>query len=252
MDLSVGGLIDHSTLDYPEELVSVIALCNCTFECPFCQNWKLVRGEDCTNVKIEDIVKRMVRNRSYITGICVTGGEPTVQIEGIIELFKQTHELKLLNKLDTNGYFPKRIEKILSFKILDYVALDIKAPLIPEKYGKMIGKPVLGAPAVERVVKTLKILGQASIAFETRTTVIPSINDTEEEIGQIANMLKKFNVPRYVLQQFLPSSGTLNEEFSVLPATEHDLLAQLGRTAKKFLSDVRIRTIEGGYEKILD
>ena len=250
MDLVIGEIIEHSTIDYPGELVSVIPFCQCSFECPFCQNWRLVRMEDCETVSVKTIVQQMAHNKKFITGVCVTGGEPTLQIEGLTELLKQTRNLGLLNKIDTNGFFPKRLEKLLSSNLIDYVALDIKAPLIPEKYGRMIGKPKLGEEGVTRVKQTLELLANSTTQFETRTTVVPTINDTEEDIEQIVRKLKEFNVGRHILQQFLASGGTLREDFSKLPATDHDQLVKLGLIAKKFIPDIWIRTIEAGHEKI--
>lgn len=246
----IGEIKEASTIDYPGELVSVLFLCHCSFRCPFCQNWSLVRGEDCTEVSVVDIVKQLERNRKYISGLCITGGEPTVQIEGLVELLKNTHKMGLLNKLDTNGYYPERLKRLLSLNLLDYIAMDLKAPLISKRYGEVIGKPEIGQEAVNKILETLQILEKSSIPFEIRTTIIPNFNDTDQEIEQIVKKLAEFKIPRYVLQQFRSSGGTLDEKFSKLPATDPDLLLKLGKIAKQYIPDVRTRTIEAGEKKI--
>lgn len=250
MDLLIGGLKEASTIDYPGELVSVLFLCQCPFRCPFCQNWGLVKGEDCNKASIETILAQLRQNKRYITGLCVTGGEPTVQIEGLIELLKVTHEMGLLNKLDTNGFYPERLESLLNLKLVDYIALDVKMRLDPESYGLGIGNPALGKLAVSALRRTLALLKDGNITYETRTTVVPTLNDTLEQIEAIASQLQELEVPRYILQQFRASGGTLEERFGNLAATDRELLLQLGRVAKQFIQDVRIRTIEAGEERI--
>jgi len=220
------------------------------FRCPFCQNWSLVFAEDCMNIKVEDIIKKLEGYKKFITGICITGGEPTVQFEGLMELLKNIQRIGLLNKLDTNGFYPDRIKRLLDLKLLNYVALDIKAPLVPDLYGEIIGKPDLGEEAVKNIISTLRNLKKSAIPFEARTTIIPNCNDSEQEVEQIAKKLKGFNVPRYILQQFRTLGGTLNKDFSEIPMTPYDNLVHLAEISKKYISDVRIRTIEAGEEKI--
>lgn len=250
MNLLIGGIKEASTIDYPGELVSVLFLCNCPFRCPFCHNWALLCEEECDKVNTDIILKKVERNSKYITGICITGGEPTVQIEGLLELLTKTRERGLLNKLDTNGYYHDRLERLLSLKLLDYIALDVKAPLIPAIYGKTIGNPAIGEKAVKNVSATLRILENSSSPYEIRTTIVPNLNDSIQLIEQIAEELSKFNVPRYILQQFRATGGTLDKAYSKLPATDHNLLLKLAEIAKKYIPDVRIRTIEAGEEKV--
>jgi pyruvate formate lyase activating enzyme len=252
MNLVIGGIKEASTIDYPGEIVSVIFFCKCPFRCPFCQNWSLVltQPEDCFSQDIKEIMEQISIYRKFITGLCITGGEPTVQIEGLIELLKRSHNLGLLNKLDTNGFFPDRINLLSTLKLLDYVAIDVKAPLVPEVYGTMIGIPSLGEDAVRKVSETLHLLDKYQIPFEARTTVIPSFYDTEADIKQIAQEIKQLGVTRYILQQFRASKGTLDEKFAKLPATDRNLLIQLAKIAQEDISDVRIRSIEAGEEKV--
>lgn len=250
LDLLIGGIKDASTIDYPGELVSVIFFCRCQFRCPFCQNRGLVLEKDCKNVSINEIINQLRQHQKYITGICVTGGEPTVQLEGLIELFTQTRKIKLLNKLDTNGFDSDALNRVLLLELVDYIAIDIKAPLIPEIYGKVIGNPSLGKKAVIQIHESLNILEKYSHLYEVRTTIVPKFNDTPELIEQIARSLSNYNAECYILQQFRASGGTLDKSFSSLPVMEHTRLVELAKIAKKYLPDVRIRTIEAGEEKI--
>ncbi len=248
--LEIGAIKEASTIDYPGEMVAVVYLCGCNFKCPFCQNASLVLKKDCISRRVEAVADQLASYRKYITGICFTGGEPTLQFEGLLELLKKTHKKGLLNKLDTNGFYANRIKQILSQNLLDYVAIDVKSALIPENYGKLIGIPSLGEMAVKRITETLEALHDSHIPYETRTTIVPTLNDSEQEIAQISEKLKSLKVNRYILQQFRASGGTLDEEFSKIPATDHDLLLNLAQIAQKNIKDVRIRTIEAGEEVI--
>ncbi|MHA1266283.1 MAG: anaerobic ribonucleoside-triphosphate reductase activating protein [Candidatus Helarchaeota archaeon] len=250
MSLLIGGVKEASTIDYPGEVVSVLFLCKCPFRCPFCQNWSLVRGEDCTTVTIETILTQIKRYQNFITGICVTGGEPTLQIDGLMALLTLTKKMGLLNKIDTNGFYSERIKKLISLNLVDYFAIDIKTALTPTEYGKVIGISTLGSEAVSRVKSTLTQLIQAGVRFETRTTIVPTLNDNPSIITQIAKQLAALKVSRYILQQFRPSGGTLSKDFSKIPATDHKLLLELGQIARKIIPDVRIRSIEAGEEKL--
>jgi len=250
VELFIGGIQEASTVDYPREFVSVIFFCQCPFRCPYCQNGSLVLAEDCITERVEEILKKLKKGQKFITGVCITGGEPTFQFDGLIELLKGTHRMGLLNKLDTNGFYPDRVERLINLKLLNYIALDIKGPFVPEVYGKMIGRPNLGDEAVRNTLSTLKILKKSSIPFETRTTIVPGFNDSEQSIEQTVKNLKEFTEGPYILQQFRAMKGTLDKSFSKLPITPYDRLVKLANIAKNYISDVRIRTIEAGEEKI--
>lgn len=250
MNLLIGRIQESSTVDYPGEFVSVIFFCQCVFRCPFCQNWGLVLAEDCMDRRVEDVITQLEGYRKYITGVCVTGGEPTIQFEGLMELLKNTQRLGLLNKLDTNGFYSNRIKHLMDLQLLNYIALDIKAPLEPDLYGNIIGKPSLGEKAVSKIILTLKHLMNSALPFETRTTIIPNCNDSEQDIENIGKKLKEFNVSKYVLQQFRTLGGTLAKDFSEIPMTPYENLVKLAKIASEYIPDVRIRTIEAGEEKI--
>jgi len=250
VELLIGGIQESSTVDYPSEFVSVVFFCQCPFRCPFCSNWSLVLAEDCTTVRVANIIEKLRSYQKFITGVCITGGEPTLQFEGLTTLLRGTHRIGLLNKLDTNGFYPDRVKKLIDMKILNYIALDIKGPFVPGIYAKMIGQLDLGDEAVRNIIATLKVIKKSSIKFETRTTIVPGFNDSEQNVEQTVKVLKEFTEGPYILQQFRAMKGTLDKSFSKLPITPYDKLTELAKIAKNYIFDVRIRTIEAGEEKI--
>ncbi len=246
--LSVGGIKDISTIDYPGEVVSVLFLCQCPFRCPFCQNWQLLDPKNCKDTEISDVILKLKDYSDFVNGVCITGGEPTLQEEGLIEFLKNATDLGLL-KLDTNGFYPSVIEKILKMKVISYVAIDIKAPLEPIQYGIGCGLLDSGEKILKQVKKSIElVLKEPSVIFEARTTIVPDFMDKKEQIEKIASSLT--GIKRYVLQQFRPDGGTLDPSFKELPIPRREKILELAKIAKNYVPDVRIRTLENGEEKV--
>ena len=225
----IGGILDISTIDYPGKLCSVIFFAGCPFRCPYCQNHRLL--EDGVSVDVNYIVDK-IRKNYLVDGVCLTGGEPLMQeINELIELIEKLRELGFSVKVDTNGYYPDKLAKIVDY--VDYVAIDVKT--VPEKYSKVTGKK----NSAERVLESLKILVESGITFEARTTVVPTIVD-EKDIIEIAKMLASIGVKKYVLQQFR-NEDVLDPTFRNITPFPKDYLIHLGKIVKKFNLEVIIR-----------
>ncbi|HIP25827.1 MAG TPA: anaerobic ribonucleoside-triphosphate reductase activating protein [Archaeoglobus profundus] len=225
----IGGILDISTVDYPGKLCSVIFFAGCPFRCPYCQNYKLLEG----GVKVDvDFIVDKIRKNYLVDGVCFTGGEPLMQeINELLVLIKKLKNLGFSIKVDTNGYYPDKLAKIVEY--VDYIAIDIKT--VPEKYSKVTGKK----NSAEKVLKSLNILVEAGIPFEARTTVVPTIVD-EKDINKIAKILSNIGVKKYVLQQFR-NEDVLDPTFRNINPFSKDYLIHLGKTIKKFNLDVIIR-----------
>lgn len=172
-----------------------------------------------------------------------------LQIDVLIELLRGIKSLGFATKIDSNGYFPENIKKLLDEKLLDYVAIDVKTLFEPETYGLVIGLPNAGNEAIQRIKESLKLLIDSGISLEVRTTIVPGLIEKEKEIELLAKDIQ--GVSLYVLQQFRPSEGTLNPKYENLPYPSRKQLLELAKIAKKYLCDVRIRTIEKGEERVL-
>lgn len=247
MKANIGGIVDISTIDFPKSLCSVIFFCGCPFRCPFCQNYKLFLKENCIQVTTKWVLSNLKSN-ILIEAVTITGGEPTMQIDALVELLKGIRSLGLSTKIDTCGFYPRNIERLIDNGLLDYIAMDVKAPLQPEAYGSVVGLPEAGHKIVEKVKDSLRILSELDIPVEIRTTIVPDLIDGEIDVKNIATELK--GVDLYVLQQFRPNEGTLDPKFTKRPSSSRDELLALAKIAKTYISDVRIRTIEKGEEKI--
>jgi pyruvate formate lyase activating enzyme len=118
----------------------------------------------------EELLAWLETRRGKLDGVCVSGGEPTLHAE-LGELLRAIKALGFDVKLDTNGLLPERLAVLLQAGVVDYVAMDVKAPL-DERYGLVAGRPV----DVTRLRKSMAILRASGLAYEFRTTVGPQLD----------------------------------------------------------------------------
>lgn len=182
----IGGLQKTSLLDFPEKIAAIVFTMGCNFRCGYCHNPELINGE----AKIEEVFEFLKTRQGKLDGVVITGGEPCLQ-KDLPEFIKQVKELGFAVKLDTNGSFPEMLEKVLPD--LDYVAMDIKAPL--EKYSQIVNVDV----DTSKILKSIEVLKNGGVDYEFRTTVVKSQLSFEdfEKIGQLIQ-----GAPRYYLQRF--------------------------------------------------
>lgn len=216
--MQIHGLNKTTLLDYPGHLAATIFTGGCNFRCPFCQNKSLVLSPESQPILEEkEILDYFEKRKNIIEGVCITGGEPTLQ-KDLPEFLKKIKDLGLKVKLDTNGYKPEVIKDLFEKGLLDYVAMDIKAS--KENYGKVAGVSDLTISKIEESVNFII----ANIPdYEFRTTVVKELHPPEE-ILKIKEWLK--NAKKYKLQSYRESEGVINpiftsytdEEFKALEA----------------------------------
>jgi len=204
--MEISGFVKLSTIDFPGILSAVIFTQGCNLDCIFCHNRHLIPIEK-GKIMEEEVLSYLFRARDMIDGVVITGGEPLLQsdIENFAEKIK---EIGLKVKIDTNGFFPEKLESLLSKSLVDFVALDVKAPLIPEDYSYIAGK-IITEGDLEKLRKTIELVS-GSVKHEFRTTVLESFH-TPEKILAIAKELPASST--YVLQQFISREG--------IPVSEH-------------------------------
>ncbi len=229
--IRIAGILDVSTIDFPGRLCSVIFLTGCPFRCPYCHNHELINSKG--QEKTEREIAEELRRNYLIDGVCITGGEPTMQ--DITELVKELNFLDV--KLDTNGYYPSKLEKL--FDYVDYVAIDIKTS--PSAYHALTGRK----DAWQKVAESLKLISEAGVEWEARTTVVPGMVGKEELEG-IVEALKELNVKphRFVLQQF----NNENPLDKTLKAVEKPSVEELKELAKLIPFRTFVRSGEGEFE----
>ncbi len=239
--MDIKGWVRTSLIDYPEHIASVIFTGGCNFRCPMCHNANLVlHPEDVQSVSEQDLWSFLHKRAGLIDGLVVSGGEPTLQ-KNLIPFLMRVKALGLHIKLDTNGTRPDIITEILHLELVDFIAMDIKAP--PSKYPLLTGLPLTNTSAI---INSLDAILSKPVTFELRTTVVPKLLDSDD-IAAIAQWLAGImsDMPdrgSYVLQQFR-GLYTLDPDLSRYTPYSKKHLYEMAETAKRWLPYVKVRGV---------
>ena len=231
--LEIKGFIETSLIDWDGKVVSVIFLPGCNFRCPYCQNMDLVdHPEKFKTIPEDRVFEYLESHRDFIDGVCITGGEPTIHKDkGLTEFIKKVKQEGFLVKLDTNGSDPGYIKDLVHRKLIDYVAMDVKAPL--ETYIRAANVKV----DPDRIKESIEFLKSGEVDYEFRTTIAPTIFGLEE-IEDAARLIS--GAKKYALQQFEPENCK-DIELKKLKPANIETVSQMMDTAKKYVKNVIYR-----------
>lgn len=172
--MKIGGLMKLTLLDYPGRVACTVFLEGCNFRCPFCHNSDMAQCNSPDEMTKEEFFGFLKKRQGILDGVCVSGGEPLLNDE----VFGFLEEIKALGysiKLDTNGSFPKRLEKAVKLGLCSYVAMDIKNS--PDKYCLTAGCENI---VFDTVKESIDFLKKSGIPHEFRTTVVKDFHSTED------------------------------------------------------------------------
>lgn len=221
------GFEKNSLIEWPGKVVSVAYTGGCNFRCPYCQNSDLaLRPDEIPSIDGEKILEHLRSKEKWLDGLIVTGGEPTLH-SSLFNFSKKVKEEGFLFGIETNGTNYDFLKEFIEKDLVDRISLDIKAPLVWEKYRNAIG--VDDKELFENVKKTVKLLRGADIPHEFRTTVVPQILNLEdlEDIGKEIEGSKN-----YYLQQFSPEN-TLEQKFEEVEPYSEEELKEIQEKLKK-------------------
>jgi len=243
--MRVGGIIDISTKDIPHKSAMVIFTVGCNFKCNFCHNKFLLQLDVGKSYQIEELIK-IIKSNSLVSGISITGGEPTLQSD-LLELCKEIGKIGKYISIDTNGSNPEVIKNLSPY--INRVALDLKGPLIPETLEKITGVIV----NINKIIETIKFLNtQKDLDFEIRTTYEGSLLSFGD-FQNIIEFLKEIGFEgNFVLQQYQYRDGVGEKFKNVFLKPEHNELIDLLKPYKDLdlNYDIFLRDEVIGYSKI--
>jgi pyruvate formate lyase activating enzyme len=230
--MKIIGFIKTSLLDWDGHVVASLYLPGCNFRCPFCHNKDVVLDPDSFDAVPFTEVEEYVRsNAEFLDGIVVTGGEPTIHRD-LPELLKRIKELGMQVKLDTNGTDPDMLRDVIEAGLVDFVAMDLKAPL-NERYDDLAGVSVdLG-----KIKRSIEVLETSGVEHEFRTTVVPILL-TAQDIEAMAAYIG--GTKRFALQQFRPER-TLDPNLSAIKPYSKAAILGMAENAKQYVRKVVIR-----------
>lgn len=178
------GLTKTTLLDYPEKVAATVFTGGCNFRCPFCHNGQIVLNVvQQPAISENEVIDHLIKRKSVLEGVCITGGEPTIQAD-LPDFIEKIKKLGYLVKLDTNGSNPKMLKQLIDNKMIDYVAMDIKNT--EEKYSITTGIPDLN---FNNIKNSYLYLMENHVPYEFRTTVIREYH-TKEDLVKIGKMIK--------------------------------------------------------------
>lgn len=231
--MQIYGLNKTTLLDYPQHVAATLFTGGCNFRCPFCHNGGLVVDPDSQpQIPEEEIFAFLQKRKGILTGICITGGEPTLQPD-LADFIRRIRSLGFLVKLDTNGYQPEVLLQLLTEKLLDYVAMDIKSS--PEHYARTAGLSQLDFSLIER---SAALIRNAGIAYEFRTTVVRELHSLADFI-QIGQWLAGSSA--FFLQSYTEAGQVLQPGFH--PCTKKELL-DFAQALKPFIPNTALRGVD--------
>jgi pyruvate formate lyase activating enzyme len=182
---AIKGFVETSLVDWPGQTCAVISLPYCNLRCPYCHSHELVLKPDTLEtLPLESILARLAPLKDRVSGICITGGEPTIH-RGLPVLLKAIRVAGFRTKLDTNGTQPEFLEHLIAEKLVDTVAMDVKAPLDDATYERCAGVFV----PVSIIQKSIRVLMSTAVASMFRCTVTPSLL-AEDDVYHLAEQLK--------------------------------------------------------------
>jgi len=196
--MKIGGFLKQSLIDYPGNIASVVFTSGCNFRCFYCHNPELVLPElveQNNHISENEILDYVKTNSTLLDAVVISGGEPTIH-KDLPAFLQKIKQLNLLIKLDTNGTNPDMINVLLQRDLIDYIAMDIKAPLITKKYQEIIGDQFTFLQ-LERILESIYLIKQSKIKYEFRTTLVKP-NHSIEDIRIMSEALSG----NYYLQEF--------------------------------------------------
>lgn len=229
--MKIAGLVRSSLIDYPGKVSAVIFTQGCNFRCGFCHNPDLLSTQypvPSTQFDEREILDFLKTRVGKLDGVVITGGEPLVQLD-IEDFIYKIRELGFAVKLDTNGSNPEKLRQLITKKLINYVAMDIKGS--SAKYAQICAYP--NTKVIQQSVKTIM---ESGLDYEFRTTVLPKFHELNdfEEIGELIKGARL-----YTIQGFRPQI-TLDPRLSNEKPFSSDGLRKISEVIAPYVQKVVI------------
>lgn len=229
--MKIGGLQKFSLIDYPGKICAIVFTQGCNFRCPYCHNPELADPdlyEEC--IPEEEMFDFLEKRKGKLDAVSITGGEPTLQ-PGLVDFIKKINAMGYLVKIDSNGSHPEVLKTLIEDKLIDYLAMDVKAP--PEKYRKITRSEI----NPDLIKQSIDLIKKSNIPHEFRTTVVKS-QLNENDLITISKLVK--NTGLYVLQKFIPSK-TMDPKFMNKKTYSDEEFDKLKKKIEKNVRSVVVR-----------
>ena len=237
----IGGLEKITLLDFPDKVAAIVFTQGCNFRCHFCYNPLLVWPEsEASQKKYEKTYARISEDefflflesrRGKLDGVVISGGEPTLHND-LPSFISKIKNLNFAVKLDTNGTNPEMLASLLASNSLDYLAMDLKAPL--EKYSSVVGTSI----DYKKLLKSVKIILNSGLPHEFRTTLVPGLIELAD-ISEMGALIS--GADAWYLQKFKSDTPLVGRNLEDTPPFSDLEMAEMLAVAKKYVKLCQLR-----------
>ena len=225
-------------LDYPGRVACTVFLQGCQFRCPFCHNRDLLPASGAPYMTEEDLLSFLKKRVGLLDGVCITGGEPTLQAD-LPQLLGKIKALGYYIKLDTNGARPDVLNAVAEAGLVEYVAMDIKN--CPSRYGETAG---ISQSLMPKIEESIRYLLTDCVDYEFRTTAVAEYHDDDAiaEMGAWISSLDSANkAKRWFVQCYADRDSVLKDG---LHAPEKENLVSFVKILQPFVTFVALRGVD--------
>lgn len=227
--MKIGGFQKTSLIDYPDKISAIVFTQGCNFRCGYCHNPELIKPEG-SLIEESSILSLLESRIGKLDGVVITGGEPTLQ-KDLIDFIKKIKTMNYLVKLDTNGTSSEIVKNLVEENLLDYIAMDIKAPL--EKYENITNNKT----NTFFIQKSIDLIINSGIDYEFRTTIVNNQLNFDD-FTKISELIK--GAKRYYLQKF-EATKTLDISFLEKTSIQENELFRIKQMLETKIKEVYIR-----------
>lgn len=230
--MRIGGFQPSSLLDYPDHISAIVWTTGCPFRCPYCYNREMVLGTG-PLIPEDEVITFLRRRQGQLEALVVSGGEPLMQ-DDLGAFLLKVKDLGFLVKVDTNGMFPNQLKGLLDAGLVDYVAMDVKAPR--DRYSQVTGIDV----PLACIDESVRLIQKSAPAYEFRTTVVPGLLSAEDVMA-IGRWLKGSSC--FFVQQFKPQQPLMDGSLEEVVPYSKMVLDEMVMSVRPFVKRCGLRGV---------
>lgn len=232
--MEIKGFIESSLLEWEGKIASVVFLPGCNLRCRYCHAGHLVFHPDrLESIPRHRVMAYLARQSNWVDGLVVSGGEPTLHASGLPELLEEARSHGLQTMIHTNGTQPDVLGRLLERDLLDALSMDVKAPLTPDDYRRVVNAPV----DVDAVRRSIELVRDSDTDYEFRVTLVPGLVGAQE-LRRLAPELK--GARRIALQNFQPDH-CLDRDLRVVAPFGAEQLDEFERMVEPYAERIVVR-----------
>lgn len=236
MQAYIAGIVPMSTSNWRGNICSVVRFAGCDFKCQYCNSANILSYDPEYIVMVKDVKEQLKQNVSFIDSVMFSGGESLLQMQAVMSLARFVKELNLKLGIETNGTKTNTLKALIREGLVDFVALDIKAPMQATLFDQITKCKTYfksAKSALNDIKRTIKLIKDSEVDTEVRTTIIPGLMSSTTHLMKIAPIVSELRCT-WVLQQFRPDMGDMgNSKLKKLKPTPKDYMIKLRKNILK-------------------